>query len=380
MREFLVKSLIHITLSSFFLLSCVHTTEKQKNSNQDNLLQVDSFDDLYENTPKESPFARPVGGNIGFDIDGVLHTEVQYSAFGDYNDPVRPIFETKGRNKRLIKEIDLLLKNGNKPFIVTHNASFCSPKTISKRQIFLTENHLSQIENNEIFCIKPPTGKSGQLKETKIDTFYDDSPKVLAEVSKNKPNTKLFMVLPHQEKVAHYFAGSHTERVENCGVLVIDNSKPKKRLLLQLRSESLGSWWNFPGGSCALAENKLKNCSLGECEDPITGAIREFNEEAGKERDFNQDIIHAKRLMVLHSNKYMLLVAKFDNNYLTKRSFIPDKKHSFEVSNTIFNIQNSPGYRWFDLDECDENVNIEGHPLNITGNFCKEFKNYLEKI
>lgn len=375
-----MKLLIRITLSSFFLLSCVHKTENQNNSNQVASLQEDSFDDLFENAPKGSLFARPVGDKIGFDIDGVLHTEVQYSTFGDYNDPSRPILETKGRNKRLIKEIDLLLKNGNKPYIITHNESFCSPASINKREIFLAENHLGQIKNNEIFCIKPPTGKSGQLKETKINSFYDDSPKVLAEVSKNKPNTKLFMVLPHQEKVAHYFAGSSTERVENCGVLVIDASKPKKRLLLQLRSESLGSWWNFPGGSCALAENKLKNCSLGECEDPITGAIREFNEEAGKERDFNHDITQTKRLMVLHSKKYMLLVAKFNNNFLNNRSFIPKQKHSYEVSNKIFNIQNSPGYRWFDLEECDENSIIEGHPLKITGKFCKEFKDYLEKI
>lgn len=367
-------SFIKYVFPAFFLVSCSHTLI-QNNTSKDK-----SFDDLYEKTPADSPFARPTKGNIGFDVDGVLHSDVRYSSEGDYNDPTRPIFQTTGRNKRLQKEIELLLQNGNKPFVVTHNYTFCSPSSFPARQKFLAENNLEQIQNNEIFCITPPIGKSIQLTKSNIDTFYDDSPKVLAEVSRNKPNTKLFMVLPKQEKVAHYFSSANPDRVGTCGVLLVDDTKPKKRFLLQLHLEQQKESWAIPKGSCAFTENKNKNCALGECEDPITGSIRVFNEKTGQNHKFDQDLNQTTRLMVLHSKNTMLLVAKFADGYLNQRSFIPEVKHASEVSNKVFNILNSPGYRWFDLDECKSESKIEGYPVDAAKNTCKEFYNYLNKM
>lgn len=84
--------------------------------------------------------------------------------------------------------------------------------------------------------------------------------------------------------------------------------------------------------------------------------------------------------MVLRSNDYMLFVVKFDKNYISSRSFIPQDKYAWEVSSKVFNISNSPGYRWFDLDECKIGGNVQGHNLSHTGRTCEIFRNYLEQF
>lgn len=379
-----MKLLVSLLLPALIFTSCSNnsTTKDDNSSNRSGLAGItyDGEDDLYEKTDASSPFARPAGAKVGFDVDGVLHTEVNYSLNDQYH-PSRFVFNTVGRNIRLQKEIKFLLNNGNKPNIVTHNTSFCLPKHASSQLNLLNSNGLGSTPASDIFCVMG--GKSTQINNQNINLFYDDSPSVLDEVAKNSPTTKLFMVLPKHQKVAHYFADAKTPTnkfVAKCGLLIVDDSAPKKRFLLQLRSDKLGGWWNFPGGSCAYHDNIKKNCAKGECEDPISGSIREFNEEAGKERSFEHDLDQSKRLMVLRSNDYMLFVSKFDKNYITSRNFIPQDKYAWEVSDKVFNIPGSPGYRWFDLDDCKIGAVIDGHKLSHTGKTCETFRKLLEEF
>ncbi len=343
--------------------------------------KVVATDDLYVIENPTSPFARPKGAKIGFDVDGVLHTEVQYT-INDFFFYKRPAFETVERNPRLMKEIEFLLINNNQPRIITHNKSVCDTLNNTNRNNLLASNGLPEIDTTNVFCVNHKSNKSIEINKQNITLFYDDSPGVLAEVAVNSPTTKLFMPLPKIQKVAHYFSDGvlPTKFVAKCGVLVVDDSMPQKRFLLQLRSPKLKEWWNFPGGSCAYHDNKKKNCAKGECEDPISGAIREFNEEAGKYTSLNSELDLVKRFMVLQSNDYMLFVVKLDKNYLDNRKFIPQDKFAGEVHTKSFNIPNSPGYRWFSLDECKAGAKVDGYDLKLTGNTCDMFRKYLEEF
>lgn len=368
---------------SFLLVivtSCSNSSEKSdKNPQNQEFITYNGTDDLYEPVSSTSPFARPKNAKIGFDVDGVLHTEVKYT-IDDFYYYKRPAFESTGRNIRLKKEIDFLLNNGNNPSLVTHNASVCMPANSTKRDNLLKENGLPSIPSSQVFCVASGAKKSVEINNQGLTLFYDDSPAVLAEVSANSPKTKLFMPLPKHQKVAHYFSDKKepTKSISKCGVLIVDDSKPEKRFLLQLRSPSLQEWWNFPGGSCAYHENKNLNFDKQEFEDPITGAIREFDEEAGKFTSLKYELDKSKRLMVLQANDYLLFVVKLDKNYLNMRKFVPQDKFAWEVSTKVFNIPNSPGYRWFKLSECKKGAKVEGHNLGVTGDTCDMFRIYLD--
>lgn len=369
-------SLLLIMLTSY---SCNSSSSEESKKDSQQIVTYNGTDDLYEIESPTSPFARPKNEKIGFDVDGVLHTEVKYT-LKDYYFHKRPAFETTGRNIRLKKEIDFLLSNGNTPSIVTHNPSVCKTENISNRDNLLKENGLPSIPNSQVFCVASGTKKSVEIINQGLTLFYDDSPAVLAEVSANSPKTKLFMPLPKHQKVAHYFSDKKepTKSISKCGVLIVDDSKPEKRFLLQLRSPSLQEWWNFPGGSCAYHENKHLNFDKQEFEDPITGAIREFDEEAGKFTSLKYELDQSKRLMVLQANDYLLFVVKLDKNYLNMRKFVPQDKFAWEVSTKVFNIPNSPGYRWFKLSECKKGAKVEGHNLGVTGDTCDMFRIYLD--
>ncbi|WP_186646431.1 NUDIX hydrolase [Fluviispira vulneris] len=376
-----MKLLLSLLLILFALTGCSNSTIKNHSGidNKFTAITYDGEDDLFERTDARSPFARPSNARVGFDVDGVLHTEVRYSLEDKYF-PLKFVFDTTKRNLRLQKEIKFLLNHSNKPYIVTHNKDVCDSRHTSNSLNFLNTNKLDSIRSSDIFCVSKEI--SAKLKNQNINVFYDDSPSVLSEIAKNSPATKLFMVLPKHQKIAHYFEDPTPSNkfIANCGVLIVDDSSPKKRFLLQLRSDKLGGWWNFPGGSCAYKENKSKNCAIENCEDPISGAIREFNEESGKEHLFEKDLDKAKRFMVLRSKEYMLFVVKFDKNYISSRSFIPQDKYAWEVSDMVFNISDSPGYRWFDLDECKIGAKVQGYNLSHTGRTCEIFRNYLEQF
>ncbi|KAB8031003.1 NUDIX hydrolase [Fluviispira multicolorata] len=376
-----MKLLLSLLLPVLVLTGCSNSINQNNSNNHNELSNIthNGEDDLFEKTDTNSPFARPTRANVGFDVDGVLHTEVRYSLTDQYY-PSKFVFNTTERNLRLQKEIKFLLNSSNTPYIVTHNKDFCDSRYTTNKLNLLNNNNLGAIHSSDIFCVSG--GKSNILKNQNINVFYDDSPIVLTEIAKNSPATKLFMVLPKHQKIAHYFENltSSTVPISKCGVLIVDDSAPKKRFLLQLRSDKLGGWWNFPGGSCAYADNKFKNCETENCEDPISGAIREFNEESGKEHLFEKDLDKAKRFMVLRSKDYMLFVVKFDKNYISSRSFIPQDKYAWEVSHKVFNISGSPGYRWFDLDECKNGAKVQGHKLSYTGRTCDIFRNYLEQF
>ncbi len=363
--------------TAIFLVLITGCSSNSSNNSQSVHQNEVATDDLYTIEDPSSPFARPKGAKIGFDVDGVLHTEVKYT-LKDFYFYKRPAFETTERNPRLKKEIEFLLANNNSPIVVTHNSSVCSPANNLNRNNLLLENSLPNLNNSDVFCVKG--NKSNEINNQKATLFYDDSPAVLAEVAVNSPTTKLFMPLPKIQKVAHYFSDGvlPTRYVDKCGVLIVDNSAPKKRFLLQLRSPKLKKWWNFPGGSCAYHDNKVKNCNNGDCEDPISGAIREFDEEAGKYISLNSELDLSKRFMVLQSNDYMLFVVKFDKNYLDSRKFVPQDKFAHEVHTKTFNIPNSPGYRWFSLDECKAGAKVDGFDLSHTGKTCDMFRKYLE--
>ncbi|WGL61041.1 NUDIX hydrolase [Pigmentibacter sp. JX0631] len=367
-----------VSILLLMVTSCSNSSEKSdKNPQNQEVITYNGTDDLYEVESSTSPFARPKNAKIGFDVDGVLHTEVKYTA-NDFYYFKRPAFETTGRNIRLKKEIDFLLSNGNNPSVVTHNKSVCVSANTIKRDNLFKENGLPSIPSSQVFCVNGD--KSVEINNQALTLFYDDSPGVLSLVSANSPTTKLFMPLPKHQKVAHYFSDKviPTKPISKCGVLIVDDSKPDKRFLLQLRSPKLGEWWNFPGGSCAYHENKHLNFATQEFEDPITGAIREFDEEAGKFKSLKNELDQSKRLMVLQSNDYVLFVVKLDKNYLDNRKFVPQDKFAHEVSNKLFNIPNSPGYRWFKLSECKKGAKVDGYNLGITGKTCDTFRTYLD--
>lgn len=76
----------------------------------------------------------------------------------------------------------------------------------------------------------------------------------------------------------------------------------------------------------------------------------------------------------------MLFVVKFNKNYISSRSFIPQDKYAWEVSTKVFNIPNSPGYRWFNLDECKIGAKVQGHSLGVTAQTCETFRKYLKQF
>ena len=382
-------------------------TENKIILNFNNILQHSPdylVDDLNEETKEHSLFARPKNEKVGLGVDGVLHTNVYYSLsdfFTPYFDPSsRYVFALNGRNKRVEKEIKFLLNNKNNINIVTNNKSFCdssSSNLVHDRENFLKSNGLPPISNENLFC--GIHKKSEIINDHNITTFYDDSPRVLEEIAKtnhamgNGHKTKLFMVLPKQQKVVHYFSDYSSKNnvmIDSCGVLIVDDSTPKKRFLLQLRGPKMhwaANTWNFPGGACAYKENKKnqdKGLANNTFEDPITGALREFKEEAGKNISIDELLNNSKRMVALRSNKYMLFVMKLNKEDVDKLKFIPLDKYQNEVSKEMFNIATSatksPGYRWFNLDECSENLIIDGFPIKNAGKTCDVFREILEQF
>ena len=130
-------------------------------------------DDLTQSfaLPTSNPFHRPSDVNVGFDVDGVLHTNVNYG--GGTGHPISELFSNPGRNTRVRSEVTQMLGHRNTPYIVTHNGAFCLPANLARREPFLTSNGFTgNLPTDHISCERG--AKSTIINSNKIRVFYDD--------------------------------------------------------------------------------------------------------------------------------------------------------------------------------------------------------------
>jgi len=129
---------------------------------------------------------------IGYDFDGVLHTNV-----GNYNDKgERELTQLNFDNMipftQIIDQIKNQMATGNKVFIITARP-YDSQFQIKQ---FLDKQGLSQIDLDNIYCTDG-LDKTTILGKLKVNEFYDDSCLRIMEIRTSKNNN----FLPHLEKL-----------------------------------------------------------------------------------------------------------------------------------------------------------------------------------
>lgn len=321
---------------------------------------------------------------VGFDVDGVLHNQVYYD-----NGQYHPIYKLSDLlslhpnnyiNPFIISLIKKHIDQGDEIFIVSPNPTVKTPLFMTFLSGLLGSN-ASKIPFQNIFWAKG--GKSKIISNLGITTFYDDSSRVLREINYNvyyKSNKtypiRLFQVIPELNFVCEFMSSSSVKQntLSNVGgVLLIAYNKQTntRKYLLQQRASDLtgGNKFNIPGGHIADSpyENGSKKCSRRKnCESPFMGCLREFGEEAFK--DIMDEISPKKikinqynafnflngalRVMNYQRGQYNLVIIKYDESLTNGFRFYPTKKYTEEINlNHIYNIQNSPGSKWFSLQE-----------------------------
>jgi hypothetical protein len=304
--------------------------------------------------PQSSIFDPPKNTHVGFDIDGVLHTQVWYGQnaqgeFGQYH-PILPhaaVFETTERNpaiKELASQWGLL---GNTFSIVTHNQAFCRSNQTKQDQFFAENGLPTPIK--AVNCSSRP--KSEFLKKEKVTAFVDDSPAVLQEIAYAAPSVRLYMAFPHHHAVAPYFYQTPLE-IEQCGMVFVSQDPAVKvsqrRVLLQHRADT--NSWQIPHGDCDAKLNRNRTCTKEmPCEDPVTGAFRILHEQAGDTTQIQ--LSSHPHMEVFHFENLFLLMVKVEAESLHDLHPQPAGLPVVELNTPIANVANSPGYRWFTQEE-----------------------------
>tara|TARA_A100001015_G_scaffold168549_1_gene187356 strand:+ start:1156 stop:2319 length:1164 start_codon:yes stop_codon:yes gene_type:complete len=322
---------------------------------------------------------------VGFDVNGVLHNQVYYD-----NGQYYPIYKFSDLllqnpsnyiNPFIISLIKKHIDQGDEIFIVSHNPIVQTSLFLQFLILILGQNNASKIPIQNIYLAKG--GKSKIISNLGITTFYDDSSKVLREINYNiyyKSNKtypiRLFQVIPELNFICEFMSSPSVKKdtLSNVGgvLLVAYNTQNNTRkYLLQQRASDLtgGNKFNIPGGHIADSpyENGSKKCSRKKnCESPFMGCLREFGEEAFKDimnetspkkikiNQYNASnfLNGALRVMNYQRGQYNLVIIKYDESLTNGFRFYPTKKYAEEINlNHIYNIPNSPGSKWFSLQE-----------------------------
>ena len=299
-------------------------------------------------TSTQTIFDPPKNTKVGFDVDGVLHTQVWYGRnrsreLGQYHPTVAhgSIFETTERNPAIKELATQWAALGNTFFIVSHNTAFCGASQNKQAQL-LHENGIP-MPLPKMFCSMQP--KSSMLKKEKISVFVDDSPSVLQEIAYGAPSVRLFLAFPHHNVVAPYFYQTPLE-IEQCGMVFISKAlgTRQNRVLLQHRNDPEG--WQIPHGDCNAKINRTRTCtSAVPCEDPAAAALRLLNEQAGQHRLIQ--LPSNPRMEVLHVDSLFLLIVKVDADQMQDLHPQPIGLPWVDLNTPVTNVANSPGYQWF---------------------------------